>query len=104
MLIALWDSATSDTSPRSAEIFCIISGRVISPAQSTTFAGASVCAGLETRSSFNVTGRLSGSAILLSSLDYLSGAQHHHGWNRQTKSLGGFEVDHQFEFGWLLDW
>src|SRR5262249_33326836 len=37
--------------PRSAEIFCINSSRVISPFSIKSFASASVCARLETRSS-----------------------------------------------------
>jgi hypothetical protein len=37
-------------------------------------------------------------------LDHLIRSHHHHWWNRQAKSLGGFKVDHQLKFGWLLDW
>ena len=37
------------------------------------------------------------------SLDHLLRAHHHHWWNRQAKRFGGFEIDHEFELGWLLD-
>ena len=57
---------------RSSEIFCINSSRVISPFSIKSFASASVCARLETRSSSIVTGLLSGSAIVLPHLITLS--------------------------------
>src|SRR5215813_3654847 len=85
-----------------SEIFCINSCRVISPFSINSFASASVCARLDTTSSSNVTGLLSGSAIVLSSFDYLFRSHHHHRWNRQAKSLGGLKVDHQLKFGWLF--
>jgi hypothetical protein len=34
-------------------------------------------------------------------LDHLVGKRQQRIWHGQTERLGGHEVDHQFEFGWL---
>ena len=42
-------------------------------------------------------------AKLAQLFDYLVGAEHCGGWQREAESFGGFEIDDQFEFGRLLD-
>src|SRR5262249_31432994 len=37
------------------------------------------------------------------SFDHLVGQREQRGWHRETERLSGFEVDHQFNFGALLD-
>src|SRR5262249_47595797 len=68
-------------------MFCINSSRVISPFSIKSFASASVCARLETRSSCIVTGLLSGSAIVL-----LTRLSQDVWWNRHTDLLAVFKA------------
>src|SRR4029453_5533468 len=77
------------------------SSRVIS-LSIKSFASASVCARLETRSSSIVTGLLSDSAIVLSLLDHLVRSRQHIGRNRQADLLSRLQVDDQLELDRLL--
>jgi hypothetical protein len=38
------------------------------------------------------------------SLDYFVSAGEQHGWQLETKTSSGLEIDHQFNFRWLFDW
>src|SRR5215813_6229457 len=67
------------------------------------FASASVCARLETRSSSIVTGLLSGSAIVLPSLDHLVCAKKQRLRNRDANLLCRREIHHQLILGWLFN-
>ena len=41
--------------------------------------------------------------MLIASLSYLIRPQQQRGRDGEAESFGGFEVDDQFELGWLLD-
>src|SRR5262245_7292952 len=67
-----------------------------------SFASASVCARLETRSSSIVTGLLSGCGIVLPLLGHLIRPREHFDWNCQTNLFCRLEVNDEFKLRCLL--
>ena len=81
---------------RSSEIFCMNAARVISPFSIRSFASASVCARLDTRSSSLVTGFYP-VLHLWFLIDHLIRSCQHVWWNCKSDLLGRFQIDHELK-------
>ena len=79
------------------------SSRVMRPFSIKSFASASVCARLETRSSSNVTGLLSGSAFGFFLIITGSAIANTFGGIVKPICLAVFTIDNQFKPGRILD-